>query len=315
MEDKDKLREFLLQAKESYVDKNKDRLTSLEPLWTRTQTVVPALLDIEPYIDFCDTKEKRDLWWYGRVTVSSAPLVGEVGRRFHYLIRDKSTGFVLGIVGLGSDLPAIAPRDNFIKWSKDAKWKMRRINWLLNVLHCISTPEFGNYLMGKLAALSVLSSEVQSAFHSKYGHNLAAMTVTSLYGKSSMYNRLEGFIYLGESSGYSTLLIPPELKQKMRDEYREANGKLETYYNDDGTLKEKYGVTKTYMKMSKYTDDIQKVENKRGVYMIPAASNYLEFLRGETDTLNSYDFKPFSTISDEWKTRWFLPRIERLNAC
>jgi hypothetical protein len=265
---------------------------------------------LRPYIEFCNTKDYNDLWWYGRVTVSSAPLSGEVGRRIHYLVRDYN-GFIYGIVGLASDL-TIPIRDKFIGWSNQNKWDHKRINYLMNVQHCISTPEFSPYLVGKLCALSTKSKEVQSHFENKYGHPLAMMTVTSLYGKSSLYNRLEGFEYLGTTKGYSSVLIPLEIKEKMREDFKKTKGKhAEIYYNEDGSVREKYGVVKGYQKLSKYAS-VQSVENFRGVYIIPLASNYKEFLREEADSLGLTEFENFDIITEQWRKRWYIPRLQRM---
>jgi len=305
---KDKLREKLLVAKGQYVDKNADRLVKIKPIWDKVQSAVPKVEALEPYIEFCTN---NDLWWYGRVSVSSAPLSGEVGRRIHYLVRDKKTGFILGVVGLASDL-TIPIRDKYIGWTNDNKWKGKRMNYLMNVQHCVATPELSNYLTGKLCALSVLSSEVQGYFEQKYSHPLAMMTVTSLFGKSSMYNRLEGFEYLGTTKGYSSILIPLEVKQQMRDDYKREKGKYsEIYYNEDGSVREKYGVVKGYQKLSKY-GKVQSVENFRGVYVIPLSFNYREFLRQETDKLNKIEHKTFEELFIYWKDRWMLPRYQRI---
>ena len=310
--EKDELRAALQTAKQDYLKKNEVRLASLKPLWEAAQANIPVLEDIDPYIAFCDTQELQDLWWYGRVTVSSAPLSGEVGRRFHYLIRDTSTNFILGIVGLASDLN-IPIRDKHIGWDKEAMWKKKRINYLMNCQHVVATPEFSPYLTGKLAAMSVLSKEVQDTFKERYGHNLAALTVTSLYGKSSQYNRLNGFVYLGTTKGYSSVLIPASVKAQMREDFKKAKGKhAEIYYNEDGSVRQKYGVVKGYQKLAKY-GDVQRVENFRGVYLIPASHNYKEFLCATTDILEPFDFDPFDYLASQWRERWFLPRIERIN--
>ena len=312
--DKEELRLKLLEARQQYIDRNKERLEKIRPLWEKTQNVCVIgdwTNGNEPYIEFCDTQELQDLWWYGRVTVSSAPLSGEVGRRIHYLVRDRTTGFVLGMVGLASDL-TIPIRDKYIGWTLQNKWKGKRINYLMNIQHCVSTPEFSKYLIGKLCALSATSKEVQERFEQKYHHPMAMMTVTSLYGKSSMYNRLHGFEYLGTTKGFSIVLIPYEIKQQMREDFKATKGKhSEIYYNEDGTVREKYGVVKGYQKLSKYTK-VQSIDNFRGVYVIPLANNYKEFLRQETDTLDLMERKPFSTIVNTWNERWYLPRVARL---
>jgi len=311
---KDELREKLLVAKEQYVNKNADRLSKIKPIWDKTQAIVPRPEELEPYIDLCDlTKGLQNLWWYGRVSVSSAPLSGEVGRRIHYLVRDKKTGFVLGIVGLASDL-TIPIRDKYIGWTNDNKWKGKRINYLMNIQHCVATPELSNYLTGKLCALSALSSEIQEHFNDKYHHPLAMMTVTSLFGKSSMYNRLTGFEYLGVTKGYSVMLVPLEVKRQMREDYKREKGKhSEIYYNEDGSVRERYGVVKGYQKLSKYAE-VQRVENVRGVYVIPLAQNHREFLCCETDILEPLVHPPFESLANYWKERWLSGRMERIDA-
>jgi len=308
---KDELKEKLTEVKEEYLVKHSDRLQKIKPVWETVQMNVPALGSIQPYIDFCDTGNLQDLWWYGRVITSTAPLSGEVGRRFHYLIRDKETGFVLGIVGLSSDL-TIPIRDKHIGWTKENKWTHKKINYLMNVQHCIATPPLNNYLTGKLAALSVKSEEVQVYFEKKYGHKLALYTVTSLYGKSSIYNRLEGFKYLGTTKGYSSVLVPLSVKDKVREEYKKTHGKhSEIYYNEDGTVKDRYGVVKTFQKLGKHAK-AQRMENLRGVYVIPLSYNYQEFLCEKDNTLLPLPSKSFGELTNYWETRWFLPRIERL---
>ena len=305
---KDELRQKLLIAKEQYVNKNSSRLAKIRPTWDGVQSIIPRVEELEPYIEFCTD---NNLWWYGRVFISSAPLSGEVGRRIHYLVRDKKTEFIIGIVGLASDL-TIPIRDKHIGWTNDNKWKGKRMNYLMNVQHCIATPELSNYLTGKLCALSVLSNEVQEHFGNKYHHPLAMMTVTSLFGKSSMYNRLKGFEYLGTTKGYSSILIPLEVKQQMREDYKREKGKhSEIYYNEDGSVRERYGVVKGYQKLGKYAK-VQSVENFRGVCVIPLAHNYREFLREETDELIAYDHKTFEELAECWKNRWLLGRIERV---
>lgn len=309
---KQELRKKLLEVKQQYLDKNSERLEQIKPEWNRIQAIVPNIDNLQPYLEFCDTQYLKNLWWYGRVTVSSAPLSGEVGRRIHYLVRDASNGYILGIVGLASDL-TIPIRDKFLGWTHENKWAHKRINYSMNVQHCISTPELSKYLIGKLCALSTKSEEVQSHFKNKYGHNLAMMTVTSLYGKSSLYNRLNGFIYLGTTKGYSSVLIPLKVKEQMREDFKKTKGKhAEIYYNEDGSVREKYGVVKGYQKLSKYAD-VKSIENVRGVYIIPLAENYKEFLKEEADELILTKYEAFGTIVKGWKKRWFLPRLQRLN--
>jgi len=307
---KDELRERLLEAKQWYIDKNAKRLEQIRPRWGSVQTVVPDIENIQPYIEFCTTQERRDLWFYGRLIVSSAPWTGDVGRRFQYLIRDKDTGFIIGMVGLSSSL-SIPLFDKHVGWTREQKWKNHMINHTMNMSHCVATSPLNQYLTGKLCALSCRSKEIIEYFESTYNDRAVCWMTTSLFGKSSVYNRLDGFKYLGNTKGFSAVLIPPEIREKMRKEYQEKHGKhSEVYTKPDGTVV-KYGTVKTFQKLSKYTK-VQRVENLRGVYCIPLAHNYKGFLRGETDELQPFEHPTFDELFQYWMDRWCLPRVQRI---
>lgn len=308
-EDKERLQSLLREAKEPYLKKYEKRIADVKPLWEASQRKVPDPREIEPYIAFCDTKELRDLWFYGRVVVSTAPYSGAVGRRMTYLVRDKHTDFILGMVMLMSDLN-IPVRDKYIGWDKEAMWGNKRINYLMNMSVCVPTPELSKYLTGKLTALSVTSKEVLDALDSKY-HEMAMITTTSLFKKSSMYNRLKGFTYLGLTKGSSSLLVPLSVKEQMREDFKREKGKhAEIYEKEDGTVV-KYGVTKTFQKLKKY-HETEQIENQRGVYVIPVADNWKEFLCCETDKLIVSPRESFEEVFRYWRERWFEGRYERL---
>lgn len=311
--DKDELRGKLLVAREQYITKNKTRLDLIKPLWDARQSIIPQLEEIDPVIHMCDNEKDRALWFYGRVTTSSAPMSGDVGRRFQWFVQDKNTGFILGIVGLSSSL-SIPTFDRYIGWKKPAKWSpLKRMNNTMNMSHCVATTPYNNYLTGKLCALSCTSKEIINHFETTYGDVAACFMTTSLFGKSSMYNRLEGFEYLGNTKGFSAALVPLEIKQQMRKEYQEKHGKhSEIYTKADGTVV-KYGTVKTFQKLGKYAT-VQRVENLRGVYAIPLVTNFKEFMCGTTDIIIPTVHEDFETIKAKWRERWFLPRIERIKA-
>ncbi len=309
---KDELRAKLHEAQVPYLERNKERLETIRPKWEAHQANIPDINNLNPYIEIADgKKDLLDLLFYGRMTISSFPFSGAVGRRIHYLIRNKPDGYVLGLVVLMSDL-TIPIRDKHIGWDRKQMWQ--RMNYLMNVHLAISTPPLSQYLTGKLTAISVESKEIQDYFESKYGHKLAAMTCTSLFGKSSIYNRLQGYEYLGLTKGHSVALVPVEIKDKMREDFKKEKGKhSEVYYNEDGTVKERYGVVKGFQKLQKYYD-VQQTENQRGTYIIPLADNYKEFLRGETDDLRAFSHPSFEELTQHWKERWLDGRIERVKA-
>ena len=307
---KDELRRKLIEAQKPYLVKYADRLNRIKPKWDKIQSNVPDICSIEPYIQIADGKsDLLDLLFYGRMTTSSFAFSGAVGRRVHYLVRDKKTDYIIGMIVLMSDL-TIPTRDKYIGWTTEQRWK--RMIYLMNVHLCVSTPDLSKYLTGKLCALSVESKEIQNYFEQKYGHKLAAMTCTSLFGKSSVYNRLRGYEYLGLTKGHSSALVPLEVKERMREDFKKEKGKhAEIYYNEDGSIRERYGVVKSFQKLQKYYN-VQQIENQRGVYLIPLAHNYKEFLRGETDELQSFEHPTFDELFQYWRQRWCLPRVQRI---
>ncbi len=309
--EKDELRNKLLDIKADYLEKNKERIEKIKPVWDSVQGRVPDILNIEPKIEFCETQELRDLWWYGRNVIWSASYTGDVGRRLRWVILDKNTGYIIGICGLSSSL-SIPLFDQHIGWTREMKWKNKKVNHVMTMSHCAGMPELSKYLTGKLSALSCRSAEVVNAFESKYGLKAVTFFTTSLYGKSSLYNRLEGYEYLGLTKGSSAALVPMEVKQQMREDFKQEKGKhSETYYNEDGSVRYVYGVVKTYQKLNKYANT-QDEANQRGVYLIPLADNYKEFLCGTTNELQPFNHKTFAELTEHWKTRWMIPRVERL---
>jgi len=308
--DKDELRAKLSEAQQPYLERNKNRLDKIKPVWDKIQENVPDVTTLKPYIQIADGNSKLlDLLFYGRMTISSFPFSGAVGRRIHYLVRNEPDDYILGLVVIMSDL-TIPIRDKHIGWDRKQMWK--RMTYLMNVHLAISTPPLSKYLTGKLTAISVESKELQDYFQRKYGHKLAAMTCTSLFGKSSIYNRLQGYEYLGLTKGHSIALVPVEIKDQMREDFKREKGKhSEVYYNEDGTVRERYGVVKGFQKLQKYYD-VQQTENQRGTYIIPLSENYKEFLRGETDELTSYDYLTFAELTQYWNERWCLPRVQRV---
>lgn len=172
---------------------------------------------------------------------------------------------------------------------------------------CVSTPDFSKYLTGKLVALSCKSEEVITKFETEYKDKAVMFMTTSLFGKSAIYNRLEGFEYLGLTKGSSATLIPPDIKRKAREAQKIKKGKYgESYTKEDGTVVN-FGHVKVYQYAGK-----QEESNKRGVYIIPLAHNYKEFLCCKEEIPNLIPREPFNTLVDRWKKRWFEPRIERL---
>jgi hypothetical protein len=310
---KDELRKKLLEIRQYYLDERKEKLELIRPIVEERQSNVPPILELNPSIEFCESTKQHELWWYFRNMISSAPYSGDVGRRIRWLVVDKNTNFVLGFAGLSSSL-SIPIIDKHIGWTREQKWKNKMVNNTMNMSHCIATPEFSKYLTGKITALSCISKEVIDKFEKKYGDEAVMFMTTSLFGKSSIYNRLKGFLYLGNTKGYSATLIDPKIKRQMREDYKREKGKhSEIYYNEDGSVKWEFGVVKSFQKLNKYAQ-IQRVENLRGVYILPLAENYQYFLCQRDENLVQLPRETFEDLVQYWRERWFNNRVDRIEA-
>jgi hypothetical protein len=67
----------------------------------------------------------------------------------------------------------------------------------------------------------------------------------------------------------------------------------------------------TFQKLGKYAT-VQRVENLRGVYAIPLASNYKEFLSGTDTEIKMLPRQTFAELTAYWRERWLNGRIERM---
>jgi len=50
---------------------------------------------------------------------------------------------------------------------------------------------------------------------------------------------------------------------------------------------------------------------QRGIYVVPLANNFREFLNGIDEKLDNFDY-PLSNLVDFWKKRWLFMRKENL---
>ena len=130
----------------------------------------------------------------------SVPVSRGFGRRMRYLVRDKSNGKLIGIIGLTDPVFNLTPRDAWIGWNADDR--AERLIHTMDAFVLGALPPYNKILGGKLVALLAASSNVVRDFRRKYreyegiiskkGKNprLVLLTTSSALGRSSLYNRL-----------------------------------------------------------------------------------------------------------------------------
>lgn len=273
---------------------------------------------IKPSIVPVTTKKDRALWTYCRHILSSAPWAGRPGRSNYFFCVDDVSGGLLGIVDFSGDLAVLGPRDDHIGWKSEQKYKRGGINRIGAVGTCVSVAPFGWLTGGKFQMMATCTEEFVRFWRQRYDDPLAAVTTTSLYGKSSIYNRLEGgsipdefpdVKYLGstpgggifhiDAAGYDLFLrFLAENQQTTRPSGASTlmGGKWNALIAVAGHLRFDLESIKTYQ--------------PRGVYMAELGVNALDFLRMNTLELQQ-ELPTIRDVSKWWLGRWYEMRLPK----
>jgi hypothetical protein len=128
------------------------------------------------------------------------------GRNVKIFVKDKTSGKLLGMASLASDVTSMGVRDNYIGWTKEDKFRKGKLNHTTIASTIVCTQPLGyNFLGGKLVAMMTTVPEVREYWKKTYGQTLIGVGTTSLYGIHSQYNGIPHFKTLGESAGKITI--------------------------------------------------------------------------------------------------------------
>ena len=185
-----------------------------------------------------------------------------------------------------------------------------------------------NYLLGgKLISYIIASNEVRRIFERKYrgvvtyisertANKLTCIFTTSLYGKSSQYNRLKYkdqvlYIPIGQTKGYGTLHLTDETFNAMR-ELLKARSILVTNRFGDGPIWRMRVIRTAADILGFDADFLLRHSFKREIYAVPLACNFKEFLRGEHCRLRYCDYS-LNNLVGYWKERWLANRKRNID--
>ncbi len=280
---------------------------------------------IDPIIEVCETEKQHRLFRILRYYWSS-PYSEYVGRRIKLIIRDKALPNrpVIGIAALGSPIIHIPERDDFIGWDKETRTK--NLIYTLDAYVIGALPPYNYLLGGKLISYILASNEVREIYRKKYkeqvtltekrvANKLVGIFTTSLYGKSSQYNRMkfnDELLYkpIGQTKGFGTLHLSEETIQLMI-KFLKSKGVEVGYKFGDGPS--------WVMRVIRSAGDLLGFDSnfllqhsfKRNIYFVPLAKEFKAFLNGETKQpqFNNYSKKE---LVEFWKKRWLESR--KLNA-
>ncbi len=277
--------------------------------------------EIDPIIEVCETQKQKDLFRIFRYYWSS-PYSDYVGRRIKILIRDRALPNkpIIGIAALGSPIIHMPERDEFIGW--DTKTRTKNLIYTMDAFIIGALPPYNYLLGGKLISLLLASNEVRKIYHDKYkgkvtiiekrvANSLVGIFTTSLYGKSSQYNRLkynDNLLYnhIGHTKGYGTLHLSKETIQEMVKFLKSKNIDVNHRFGDGPSWVMRV-ISAAGELVGFDSDFLLRHSFKRSIYFVPLAMNYKEFLNDEAKRpiYNNYSQKE---LVNYWKIRWLKNR-------
>lgn len=269
---------------------------------------------IEPRIAWVAPKD-LPLWKYYRDILSSAPFDGRPGRvTFGFVIDGASLG-ILGIFEIGSDMSVLGPRDKHIGWQHHDRFAHGMLRHVFNLGTCVCSQPFGWLTGGKLIASCMATSDVSELWRRRYGDELAAGVTTSLYGKSSQYERLKRWKYLGNTKGSIGIAHMNKNGRQLIKQYCDTLPPSGT-----GRSHSRAGAVGGYANTLNYFINACKglgvapsdysANQPRGVYFSAMANNACAYLRRETDNL-SVDANTIAEEVEFWHGRWYQMRLPK----
>lgn len=277
--------------------------------------------EIKPVIEVCKTQKQQDLFRILRYYWSS-PYSEYVGRRIRLLIRDSALPNkpVIGIAALGSPIIHIPERDEWIGWDKETRTK--NLIYTMDAYVIGALPPYNYLLGGKLISYILASKEIRDIYREKYKNKitlidertsdkLVGIFTTSLYGKSSQYNRIKFnnesiYIPIGQTKGYGTLHLSGQTIQAMISLLKSKGFEVNNDFGDGPSWVMR--VIRSAADILGFDSDfLLKHSFKRNIYFVPLAKNYKEVLSGQTKRVTYTNYK-MKELVDFWKKRWLQNR-------
>ena len=276
---------------------------------------------IDPIIEVCKTQKQHRLFRILRYYWSS-PYSEYVGRRIKLIIRDKALPNkpVIGIAALGSPIIHIPERDKWIGWDKDTRTK--NLIYTLDAYVIGALPPYNYLLGGKLISYILASNEIREIYREKYkdkitlqekrkANKLVGIFTTSLFGKSSQYNRIKysgELLYqpIGQTKGFGTLHLSEQTIQLMV-KFLKSRG-VEIGYNfGDGPSWVMRVIRNAGDLLGFDSDFLLRHSFKRNIYFIPLSKHYKAFLNGKTKQPIFTNYSKEELVA-YWKERWLTNR-------
>ncbi|MCR4404731.1 MAG: DUF4338 domain-containing protein [Candidatus Acetothermia bacterium] len=280
------------------------------------ECIRPALIEVV-------TAQQHNLFRVARL-LWSLPFSKGYGRRLRFLIMEEANGKLIGLLALQSPPLSFPARDRLFRYPPGKKTEL--VNQTMDIQTLGAVPPYDRLLGGKLIALAAASNEIRQVYWRKYSEratemegrilppHLVALTTTSAFGRSSLYNRLNynGTVIaesLGYTEGYGTFHLM-ELYPLFR-EFLESQG-ISTRGGFGTGPRRKWQTMVRALDQLGLPSDLLRHGVKQEVFLFRLVNNLEAYMEGR-DAEPVYRNLPFSELVAWWRERWLLPRAERVN--
>src|SRR5690348_498526 len=315
------LREEKLEANWRWLHRNQ---ADLIKWFADGKDIVPAAIHPELELVHKETWQS-DLFRFATL-YWQIPVSDGYGRRMRFLVWDRAHKKLMGIFALGDAVFNQAARDEYIGWDHH-----RRGESLVNIMDAYvlgALPPYAQLLGGKLVAALIRTRDVVDAFHDRYNDSmgiisgkkkkakLVAVTTSSAFGRSSIYNRLQLsgqkiFEPIGFTSGWGHF----HFSGRIFEEFRAYLGYVGDAYSDGF----KFGsgpnwrirvIRRTLERLGMDTS-LARHGFSREVFIAKIARNAEAYLRGENKRVLYGKLPSVEESAKAAIDRWIVPRGTR----
>ncbi|WP_201778072.1 Druantia anti-phage system protein DruA [Thermanaerothrix daxensis] len=291
------------------------------PFFANGEEIIPE--HIEPILVEVTTEQQHNLFRVARL-LWSIPFSKGYGRRLRFLIMDRANNKLIGLLALQSPPLSFPARDRLFRYPPGRKTEM--VNQTMDIQTLGAVPPYDRLLGGKLVALIAASNEIRQVYWHKYSGratemaqrilppHLVALTTTSAFGRSSLYNRLRyNGIRIAESLGYTEgygtfhlMELYPLFRRFLESQGISTRGGFGT-----GPRRKWQTMVRALDRLG-LSSDLLRHGIKREVFLFRLVDNLEAYMEGR-DTEPAYRNLPFSDLVTWWRERWLLPRAERMD--
>lgn len=254
----------------------------------------------------------------------SIPYSHGFGRRLRFLLLDSSNGKLIGIFGMQSPPITFPVRDRLFEYPQEQKEIL--VNQTMDIFTLGALPPYNRLLGGKMVAMAVCANEVRKVYRLIYRGRvtemkervlparLVALTTTSAFGRSSIYNRLKykGELLaesLGLTNGYGNFHL--QRLYPLFKEYLESVG-VDTKGGYGTGPKRSWQLMRLALDRLDISADLLKHGVQREAFLFQLVENLEEYMSGKNKN-PIYKNLPFADLAAYWRERYLLPRSERVD--